>query len=154
MVISAGITIAVAAGEFDLSLGQVASMSMIILMGLIIRQEQGTFIAIVPSLPGFVICLLRWTSCDPCQGAIADLYYRYRGYWHGRELCLRQRRLHLRPCTDDFTFIGQGFIGPIPFSVIFSLIILLGLYFFLNHTGRGAISSRRAEIRRRHGFPA
>jgi len=138
MVISAGITIAVAAGEFDLSLGQVASMSMIILMGLIIRQEQGTFIAIVAVLAlgslfgllnGFLVTRARVPSliCTIGTGAIAvGVNY---AYAKGDSIYGR--------APDDFTFIGQGFIGPIPFSVIFSLIILLGLYFFLNHTRAG-----------------
>ena len=138
MVISAGITIAVAAGEFDLSLGQVASMSMIILMGLIIREEMGTFIAIVAVLAlgslfgllnGLLVTRARVPSliCTIGTGAIAvGVNY---AYAKGDSIYGR--------APEAFTFIGQGFIGPIPFSVIFSLVILLGLYFFLNHTKMG-----------------
>ena len=37
----------------------------------------------------------------------------------------------------SFNYIGQGFVGPIPFSVVLSLIIWALLYFFLNNTRSG-----------------
>jgi ribose transport system permease protein len=138
MVISAGITIAVASGEFDLSLGQIASMSMILVMGLLIRQEQSTVVAIVATLllamafgvlNGLLVTRARIPSliCTIGTGAIAVGV----NYMYGRGDSIYGR------APDSFIYIGQGFVGPVPFSVILALIILLFLYFFLNHTRIG-----------------
>ena len=138
MIISAGITIAVASGEFDLSLGQIASMAMIIVMGLLIRQELGTVVAIIVTvsvgmmfglLNGFLVTRGRIPSliCTIGTGAIAvGVNY---AYAKGDSIYGRS--------PASFIYIGQGFVGPIPFSVILALIVLFVLYFFLNHTRVG-----------------
>ncbi len=137
-VISAGITIAVASGEFDLSLGQVASMSMIVAAGLMVRQEQGTFISILAAvalgaafglLNGLLVTRARIPAliCTIGTGAVAvGVNY---AYAKGDSIYGR--------IPESFSFIGQGFVGPIPFSVILSLIVWALLYFFLNHTRSG-----------------
>lgn len=138
MVISSGITIAVAGGEFDLSLGQLASLSMILSTGLIIRQEQSTLVAILVTLGvgalfglvnGFLVTRGRIPSliCTIGTGAIA-LGVNY-AYARGDSIYGRT--------PADFAFIGQGFLGPVPFSVVLSLFILALLFFFLNHTRTG-----------------
>jgi len=138
MIISSGITMAVAAGEFDLSLGQVASMSMVISMGLLIRQEQGTVVSIVATLllgmafgliNGFLVTRARVPSliCTIGTGAVAVGV----NYAYGRGDSIYGR------APESFIYIGQGFVGPVPFSVILALIVLFALYFFLNHTKIG-----------------
>jgi len=137
-VIAAGITIAVAAGEFDLSLGQVASLSMIVAMGLVIRQELSTFTAIFIAVAigvcfglinGILVTRARIPSliCTIGTGAAAvGVNY---AYAKGDSIYGR--------LPGSFSFIGQGFVGPIPFSVLLSVLILAALYFFLNHTRPG-----------------
>jgi ribose transport system permease protein len=137
-VIACGITIAVASGEFDLSLGQIASLSMIVAAGLIVRQEQSTFVAILAAIAagavfgivnGLLVTRARIPSliCTIGTGAIAvGVNY---AYAKGDSIYGR--------IPASFSFIGQGFVGPVPFSVILSLIIWAILYFFLNHTRSG-----------------
>ena len=81
-VISAGITIAVAGGEFDLSLGQVASMSMILVAGLMVRQEKSAFISILVAVAaGAVFGLINGLLGHTRPNSILDLHLRYRGRW-------------------------------------------------------------------------
>lgn len=138
LVISSGITIAVASGEFDLSLGQIASMAMILVAGLIVRQEQSPFVAIVVAIlagaafgliNGLLVTRARIPSliCTIGTGAMAvGVNY---AYAKGDSIYGRT--------PASFAFIGQGFLGPIPFSVVLAIIIWALLYFFLNHTRRG-----------------
>ncbi len=138
MIIASGITLAVAAGEFDLSLGQVASMAMIISTGLLIRQEQGTLVGIAAALGlgvvfglinGLLVTKARIPSliCTIATGAIAVGV----NYAYGKGDSIYGR------APESFIFIGQGFVGPIPFSVILGVVVLALMYFLLNHTRLG-----------------
>ncbi len=133
-VVAGGLTICVAAGEFDLSVGAVASLSGIFVAGMMVRQGQGMVVAILVALAsgvafgvgfGLLVTLFRVPSLIATIGGSSialGVNYAYAG---GDSIYGRM--------PESFKFIGQGFVGEIPFTVIIALVVIAGLYVFLNN---------------------
>lgn len=137
-IVSTGLTIAIASGEFDLSVGMVASLAGIIVSGMMVRQELPVGIALAGALGvgvafgtlnGALVTRARIPSLITTLGTSAVALGVNFAYARGDSIYGRMPRL--------FSYIGQGFIGPIPFSVILALLIMALAYFMLNHTYTG-----------------
>lgn len=137
-IVAAGLTVCIAAGEFDLSVGMVASLAGIIVSGLIVRQEQATVVALAAALGtgvafgllnGLLVTRARIPSLITTLGTAAIALGVNFAYAKGDSIYGR--------LTPGFVFIGQGFVGPLPFSVIIAAAVVLSLYFFLVRTRPG-----------------
>ena len=145
MITSSGLTVAVASGEFDLSLGQVASLSSMLVAGLIVWHDQSLPVAIllpvlagagIGIVSGLLVTRLRIPSliATLAMGPIAlGLNYAYDG---GNSI--------YAPMPDNFYYIATGkLLGVIPVPVVIALTIVLIFYILLNWTrlGRSIIAT-------------
>jgi simple sugar transport system permease protein/ribose transport system permease protein len=139
MITSSGLTVAVASGEFDLSVGQVASLASMLVAGFIVWNHLPLALALVlPVLAGAVVGLvngllvtrLRIPSliATLAMGPIAlGLNYAYDG---GDSI--------YAPMPDNFYYIATGKLdGVIPVPVVIALTVVLLFYILLNWTRLG-----------------
>lgn len=137
-VVASGLTICVAAGEFDLSVGTVASLAGILVAGVMVRQGQAFEVALVAALIsgilfgvifGILVTIFRVPSLIATIGGSSialGVNYAYAG---GDSIYGQM--------PDSFKFIGQGFVGPLPFSVPIAVTVVIVLWFFLNKSRAG-----------------
>ncbi len=145
MIISSGLTVAVASGEFDLSVGEVAGLSGVLVAGLLVWAKVPVAVAIVlPILAGVVIGIvngllvtrLRIPSliATLAMGPIAlGLNYAYTG---GDSIYASM--------PDSFYYIASGLIfGIVPVPIVIALVVVAVFYVLLNRTrlGRGVVAT-------------
>lgn len=136
--VATGATIAIAAGEFDLSVGTVASLAGILVSGLLVRQGQPFIVAFSVAIAagvvfgianGLLVTRARVPSLIATMGTSAIAIGVNFAYAGGDSIYGRM--------PDIFQYLGQGFVGPIPFSVIVAAVVMALAYFFLNDTVTG-----------------
>lgn len=144
MIISSGLTFAVASGEFDLSVGQVASLSGVLVAGLMIWSGLPVAAAIALAVAsgvvigvvnGMLVTRLRIPSliATLAMGPIA-LGVNY-AYTSGDSIYASM--------PASFYYIATGKVGVVPVPVIIALIIVGVFYILLNKTrlGRGVVAT-------------
>ena len=145
MIISSGLTVAVASGEFDLSVGEVAGLSGVLVAGLLVWAHLPVAVAIIlPILAGLVIGVvngllvtrLRIPSliATLAMGPIAlGLNYAFTG---GDSIYANM--------PDAFYYIASGLIfGIVPVPIVIALVVVAVFYVLLNRTrlGRGVVAT-------------
>ena len=145
MVISSGLTVAVASGEFDLSVGEVAGLSGVLTAGLLVWTRLPVRLAILlPVLAGLVIGVvngllvtrLRIPSliATLAMGPIAlGLNYAYTG---GDSIYATM--------PDSFYYIASGrLFGVVPVPIVIALVVTAIFYVLVNRTrlGRGVVAT-------------
>ena len=145
MIVSSGLTFAVASGEFDLSVGQVASLSGVLVAGLMIWAALPVALAIplavlagvaIGVVNGLLVTRLRIPSliATLAMGPIAlGLNY---AYTNGDSIYASMPR--------EFYFIATGkILGVVPVPVVIALVIVGVFYVLLNKTrlGRGVVAT-------------
>ncbi len=145
MIISSGLTFAVASGEFDLSVGQVASLSGVLVAGLMIWTGLPVAVAILLALlagvvigvvNGLLVTRLRIPSliATLAMGPIAlGLNY---AYTKGDSIYATMPK--------SFYYIATGKVfGIVPVPVIIALLVVGIFYVLLNKTrlGRGVVAT-------------
>jgi simple sugar transport system permease protein/ribose transport system permease protein len=145
MVVSSGLTIAVASGEFDLSVGQVAGLSGVLVAGLLVWSNAPLSIAIVvPIIAGTIIGIINGILVTTLRipslivtlamGPIAlGLNYAYDG---GDSI--------YASFPDQFYWIATGRIfGIVPVPTVIALVVVAVFYVLLNRTrlGRAVIAT-------------
>lgn len=144
-IVSSGLTIAVASGEFDLSVGQVASLSGVLVAGLLVWAELPVAAAIglailsgmaIGVVNGLLVTRLRIPSliATLAMGPIAlGLNY---AYTKGDSIYASMPR--------SFYYIATGKIGGVvPVPVLIALAVVAVFYVLLNKTrlGRGVVAT-------------
>lgn len=139
MIVSAGLTISVASGEFDLSIGNVASLSGVMVAGLLVWSKYPVAFAIlaailiglaVGAISGLLVTRLRIPSLIATlgMGAIA-LGINY-AYTDGDSI--------YAPMPKSFYYITSGQIfGFIPVPVVIAALFVALTYILLNMTRYG-----------------
>lgn len=145
MVISSALTVAVASGEFDLSIGFVASLAVVLVAGLMVWAGQPVAIAIALSLlagvavgliNGLLVTLLRIPSLIATLAMgpmVLGLNYAYTG---GDSI--------YAPMPASFYYIAKGrLFDEIPVPVVIALAVVIVFYILLNRTrlGRNIIAT-------------
>ena len=145
MIVSSGLTFAVASGEFDLSVGQVASLSGVLVAGLMIWASLPVALAIplavlagvaIGVVNGLLVTRLRIPSliATLAMGPIAlGLNY---AYTNGDSIYASMPR--------EFYFIATGkILGIVPVPVVIALVIVGIFHVLLNKTrlGRGVVAT-------------
>ncbi len=144
MIVSSGLTVAVASGEFDLSVGQVASLSGVLVAGLMIWAGLPVVLAMLLSIlagaaigvvNGLLVTRLRIPSliATLAMGPIAlGLNY---AYTNGDSIYASMPK--------GFYYIATGKIGIVPVPVVIALAIVACFYVLLNKTrlGRGVVAT-------------
>lgn len=144
MIVSSGLTFAVASGEFDLSVGQVASLSGVLVAGLMVWSGLPVAAAIslavgsgvvIGVINGLLVTRLRIPSliATLAMGPIA-LGVNY-AYTNGDSIYARM--------PASFYYIATGKVGIVPVPIIIALVIVGVFYILLNKTrlGRGVVAT-------------
>jgi ribose transport system permease protein len=145
MVVSSGLTVAVASGEFDLSIGQAASLAGVLVAGMLVLSQLSVPVAIAVALAagiviglvnGLLVTLLRIPSliATLAMGPIAlGVNYAYTG---GDSIYAQM--------PDSFYAIAKGKVfGIVPMPIVIALITVFVFYVLLNRTrlGRSVIAT-------------
>lgn len=137
-IVAAGLTLCVAAGEFDLSTGSVASLGGILATGLIVNQNLTATVAIAISvlagvsfglLNGVLVSALRIPSLIATLGTSAIAIGVNYAYSNGSSV--------YGALPASFRAIGQGYLGPIPAAVIIAAVVFIAAYLLLEQTRIG-----------------
>jgi simple sugar transport system permease protein/ribose transport system permease protein len=145
MVVASALTVAVISGEFDLSVGEVAGLSAILVAGLLIWSHQPIYIAILLSVAAGIIIgfvnglLVTWLRIPSLiatlgLGPIAlGLNYSYSG---GDSIYAQM------PAAFYFLSTGRLF-GFLPVPVVIAAIVVILIYILVNHTryGRATVAT-------------
>ena len=155
MIVSSGLTFAVASGEFDLSVGQVASLSGVLVAGLMIWTGLPVAVAILLSVlagvvigvvNGLLVTRLRIPSliATLAMGPIAlGLNY---AYTNGDSIYASM------PASFYYIATGKVF-GVVPIPVIIALLVVVSSTSSSTRRGSDAVWWRRAPTFRRPGCP-
>jgi ribose transport system permease protein len=145
MVVSSGLTVAVASGEFDLSVGQTAGLAGVLVAGLMVWSGLPVVLAIVLPLivgvaigviNGLMVTRLRIPSliATLAMGPIAlGANYAYDG---GDSI--------YASFPDSFYYIATGrLFGVIPVPIVIALVVVVAFYVLLNRTrlGRAVVAT-------------
>jgi len=145
MVVASALTVAVISGEFDLSVGEVAGLSAILVAGLLVWNHQPIHIAIplaviagvaIGFVNGLLVTWLRIPSLIATlgMGPIAlGLNYSYSG---GDSIYAQM------PAAFYFLSTGRLF-GLLPVPVVIAAIVVILMYILVNHTryGRATVAT-------------
>jgi ribose transport system permease protein len=133
-VVSITVTMVMIAGDFDLSVGAIISMSSVICADMMSKG-----IGIVPSI---LLALLVGLAIGAINGALVT----FGGIQAfvatlatmtavgGAALYYTKGATIFEGIPDAFLKIGQGFIGPIPIAVIIMLVVMVAGWIVLEHT--------------------
>ncbi len=133
---SAGVTIVMVTGDFDLSVGAVASLCGVVVAKLMVA-EVGVVPAIMAGLAtgaglGAINGLLiAYAGVSPFIGTLAAMTA-----YTGLSLFITGGTT-VFGLSAGFRFIGQGFLGPIPFAVVFMAIVIVVTWILLDYTTFG-----------------
>ncbi|CAM5769321.1 ribose ABC transporter permease [Labrys miyagiensis] len=145
MVISSALTVAVASGEFDLSVGFVASLAVVLVAGLIAWSGYSVAVAIILSMlagvavgliNGMLVTVLRIPSLIATLAMgpmVLGLNY---AYTNGDSI--------YEPMPESFYYIAKGkLFEVIPVPVVIAVVIVIAFYVLLNRTrlGRNIIAT-------------
>ncbi len=135
-IMSFGLTCPLIIGDFDLSLGSIASLAGVLAVGLLPKGNMyivvllvlavGAFIGLIN---GLIVTYLRLSAFIATLGTASILV----GYlfWFTAGATLFQN------IPPEFLIIGRGFVGPIPIPVIIMVVLAFVLWMLLTHTETG-----------------
>jgi len=148
--IAMGVTVSLSIDGFDLSVGSMAGFSGIVAASMMIWYEQGLFMTIlVPLLVGLLVGLINAflivvIGIDDILATLGMLFV-VRGalqvYANGvaihNYMIMPDGSVAPGKITEQFLFLGQGSVGPIPTSIIIMFVMVALMYLFMNHTRFG-----------------
>ncbi len=138
-VMAVGMTYAMIAGNFDLSVGATMGLGAVISITMQPNTAQGTFYAVLlPLLAGICVgvvngALIGYLKMNPfittlgMQFAVSGLTMLYTGGGH----------VWVFEITPFYETIGNGFFGPLPVSVIILIVVVLVGQIVLSYTNFG-----------------
>lgn len=138
MVVAAGLTVSVAAGEFDLSVGAVAGLSGVIVTGLLVHVTDNIGIALglamlagiaIGAVNGFLVAIVGLPSLIATLGMISVVT--------GLNLWYTRGRAVYGGLPEWFAFPGRGSLFGVPFSIVIMLVILAITYVVLERLSVG-----------------
>ncbi|WP_124727606.1 ABC transporter permease [Staphylospora marina] len=164
-----GVTISLAAGGFDLSVGSVASLATVTGAAMLVWYRQETWVAIlVPLVLGALIGLLNalLTVRVRIPDLLATLATMYivnglhltftKGYSIYNQMPMADGSIAPGRFLPSFLFIGQGEIASVPFPVILMLLLTAIVHVILTRTRFGRLiyaTGGNAEAARLSGVP-
>lgn len=130
-IISIGMTFIIITGEIDLSVGSLVAASSAIFGYLVIIMGLNIWLAfpvtlIVGAISGFIVAFLRNKYAVPSFITTLGLL----SIWRGVAYLLTDGS-PLSPFPESFSFLGSGFIGPIPVSVFIMLVLFIVFYYVM-----------------------
>jgi ribose transport system permease protein len=136
-IVSATVTMVMVTGDFDLSIGTIASLS-----GVVVADMMTKGVGVVPSI---LIAL----TVGALGGLINGLLVAYGGLsafvgtlatmtaFGGVALLYTDGATIFSGIPESFRFLGQSSVGPIPVSVIFMVVVVFAVWFVMEQTTFG-----------------
>ncbi len=122
-------TVLMTAGYIDLSVGSILAVSSII-FSILVKAN-------VPIFPSLIVAVLAGTTCGFINSlavvrlkitpVIATLGSAY--LIRGITFIIAGDQANIRGLPESFAFLGRGFVGPIPFQLILTVVFVLIFYF-------------------------
>lgn len=136
-IISIGMTFIIITGEIDLSVGSLVAASSAIFGYLVVIMGVNMWLAfpitlVVGAISGFVVAFLRNKYAVPSFITTLGLLSIWRGVAY-----LITDGSPISPFPESFSFLGSGFIGPIPVSVFIMVILFAVFYYVMRKTTFG-----------------
>ncbi len=144
-VVASALTVAVVSGEFDLSVGEVAGLSSILIAGLLVWSHQPVYVAIplavlagifIGIVNGFLVTRLRIPSLIATLG-MGPVALGFNYSYSGGDSIYAQM-------PDAFYFLSTGRIfGFIPVPVVIAVIVVIAVHTLINRTryGRATVAT-------------
>jgi simple sugar transport system permease protein/ribose transport system permease protein len=144
-VVACGLTVAVVSGEFDLSIGEVAGLSSILVAGLLVWSSQPVYLAIPISVfagiviglvNGFLVTRLRIPSLIATLG-MGPIALGFNYSYSGGDSIYAQM-------PDSFYYLSTGRIfGFLPVPVLIAVVVVIAVHTLINRTryGRATIAT-------------
>jgi ribose/xylose/arabinose/galactoside ABC-type transport system permease subunit len=138
MIVAAGLTVGVAAGEFDLSVGAVAGLAGVLVTGVLVNLTDNVVLAIalglvagavIGAVNGVVVAVVGLPSLIATLGMISVVT--------GLNLWYTKGRAVYGGLPDWFAFPGRGSVFGIPVSIIIMLVVLGVTYLVLERLAIG-----------------
>lgn len=148
--VALGVTVSLAANGFDLSVGSTAGLASIMAASMMIWYQASMPVTILVSLlMGVLVGLINAfliivIGIDDILATLAMLFIvrgvlqTYAGGVAVHDyMVMTNGKVAPGLITEEFKFLSQGYIGPIPVPVIIVIIIAIMVYLFMNHTRWG-----------------
>lgn len=138
MVVAAGLTVCVAAGEFDLSVGAVAGLAGVLATGLLVNVTGNVPLALIAGLTagaligllnGVLVAVVGLPSLIATLGMISVVT--------GLNLWYTQGRAVYGGLPEWFAFPGRGFIFGVPVSILIMVAVVVITYILLDRSATG-----------------
>ncbi len=135
-IIAVGMTFVIIAAGIDLSVGAIVGLSGCICAGLLregmpipVAIAAGLFFGLLAGLSNGL--LVTKAGLPPFIATLASL-----SVWRGLALTYT-KGYAISPLPPDFSFLGRGYIGPIPIPVVLMVLVYVLGYYLLNYTAFG-----------------
>lgn len=148
--VALGVTVSLSVNGFDLSIGSTAGFASIMAASMMIWYLAGipvtifaallvgVLIGLVNSFLIVVIGIDDLLATLGMQFVVRGILLTYAGGVAVHDfMVMRNGEVAPGQVTEQFKFIGQGFLGPLPVPVLIMLLIVVIVYFFMNHTRWG-----------------
>jgi ribose/xylose/arabinose/galactoside ABC-type transport system permease subunit len=138
MVIASGLTVVVASGEFDLSVGAVAGLAGVLVTGLLFSATSNVVLAIVAGLAagavlglvnGILVAYVRLPSLIATLGMVSVVTGINQWYTKGKAV--------YGGLPQWFSFPGRGSLFGIPTPIVIMAVVVIVSYVLLEHTAIG-----------------
>ncbi len=133
---SAGVTMVMVTGDFDLSVGAIASLCGVVVAQLLVSDVGlipaiGVGLATGAGLGAVNGLLVAYAGVSPFIGTLAAMTA-----YSGLSLFITGGTT-VFGLPEAFRFIGQGFLGPVPFAVVFMVVVIIATGILLDYTTFG-----------------
>ncbi|MCJ7825953.1 MAG: ABC transporter permease, partial [Anaerolineales bacterium] len=135
-IISVGMTMVIITGGIDLSVGSIVGLAGCVAGWMLVDGYTIWFSIFVGLLVGILVgfvngSLVVWVGLPQFIATLGTM-----GIARGLALVIT-RGYPLQPFPDEFLWIAQGFIGPIPVPVVIMIVVLVAGHIFLSKTTSG-----------------
>jgi simple sugar transport system permease protein len=148
--VAMGVTVSLSVDGFDLSVGSMAGFAGVLASSMMIWYEQNLMVSIlVPLIFGMLVgainaFLVVVIGIDDILATLGMMFV-VRGvlqvYAHGvavhNYMLMPDGTVAPGVVSDAFLFLGQGSVGPVPFSIIIMFVMVAIMYVFMNNTRFG-----------------
>lgn len=138
MIVASGLTVVVASGEFDLSVGAVAGLAGVLTTGLLVQVTSNVALALIAGIVagaliglvnGFLVAVIGLPSLIATLGMISVVTGLNLWYTEGQAVYGR--------LPEWFAFPGRGSLFGIPLPIIIMVVIVVICYVLLERTPTG-----------------
>lgn len=137
IIASFGVSLVMMSGNMDLSVGYQMSIAGVFSAILMTVYHVPVIVAIVLTiLLSIAMCLLNTYLALKLRLTLLMVSVGTMTIFQGISFVATGSKTY-NGFTDSFKFLGQGYIGPIPFPIIMMVILFLAMSFFLNKTYMG-----------------